>query len=137
MFQILDCERRFIEVVFEERAFENLPAGTEATVRLRGADAPFTARVVSRHAAGGGAALSAVDAAVLASEDSDGVKVFLEMDPADISAPGVAEAFCDVGRTAEVQIRHPRFEGFFEPISQAWAQMTMDGALSLARADNR
>lgn len=134
LFQILDCERRFIEVIFEERAFENLPAGTEATVRLRGAGAPFSARIVSRHAAGGGSAVSAVDAAVLASEDSDGVKVFLAMEPADITDPEVAAAFCDVGRTAEVQIRHSRFEGIFDPISDLWARISEAAAIRLAQA---
>ena len=106
LFQILDCERRFMEVIFDERAFENLPPGTRASVRLRGAEHAFEATVVSRHAAGRGAAQSAVDAAVLEPYETGGVKVFLRMDPADISDPAVATAFCDVGRTAEVRVRH-------------------------------
>ena len=117
LFQILDCERRFIEVVFEERAFENLPPGTEATVRLRGAETAFRASVVSRHAAGRGAAQSAVDAAVLEPYETGGVKVFLRLEPADISDPAVAAAFCDVGRTAEVQVRHPLFAEGFAPLT--------------------
>lgn len=137
LLQMLDCERRFIEVVFEERAFENLSAGTEATVRLRGSDTPFKARVVSRHAAGGGAAVSAVDAAVLTQDDSDGVKVFLAMEPADVSDPAVAEAFCDVGRTAEVQIRHPRFEGLLKPLSDTWARLTGQGGEAIASRRGR
>ncbi|MBT8416104.1 MAG: HlyD family secretion protein [Silicimonas sp.] len=116
LFQLLDCERRFIEVIFDERAFENLPQGTAAEVRLRGSDRSFTARVVSRHAAGRGAALSAVDAAVLDPYETGGVKVFLGIDPADITDPGVAAAFCDVGRTAEVFIRHRHFAGTFDPV---------------------
>lgn len=117
LFQILDCERRFMEVIFDERAFENLPPGTRASVRLRGAEHAFEATVVSRHAAGRGAAQSAVDAAVLEPYETGGVKVFLRMDPADISDPAVATAFCDVGRTAEVRVRHQRVGRVFDRLT--------------------
>ena len=116
LFQVLDCERRFIEVVFDERAFENLPPGTPATVRLRGADEPFGAVVVSRHAAGRGAAQSAVDAALLEPYEDGGVKVFLKLAAADIRDPEVAAAFCDVGRTAEVRIRRHDIAGTIAPL---------------------
>ena len=116
LFQVLDCERRFVEVIFTEKAFENIPAGTEATVRLRGSGHAFSARVVSRHAAGGGVAHSAVDAAIANVRDAGGVKVFLSMEPADVGDPAVAHAFCDVGRTAEVQIRHRHLDGMFDPV---------------------
>lgn len=117
LFQLLDCERRFIEVIFDERAFENLPQGTEAEVRLRGSDHAFRATVVSRHAAGrGSSSLSAVDAAVLAPYETGGVKVFLRIEPADIRDPGVASAFCDVGRTAEVFVRRKGFARFRDPL---------------------
>ena len=118
LFQVLDCERRFMEVIFEERAFENLAPGTRASVRLRGSNQPFEATVVSRHAAGRGAAQSAVDAAVLEPYETSGVKVFLRMEPADIRDPAVAAAFCDVGRTAEVQVRHHRFAGLLDPVRE-------------------
>lgn len=133
LFQVLDCERRFVEVIFEERAFENLPTGTRATVRLRGSDQAFAAVVVSRHAAGRGAALSAVDAAVLEPYETGGVKVFLRMDPADVSDPDVAAAFCDVGRTAEVQVRHPRLFGAVAPMLERVSALMPDGAAVLAR----
>lgn len=118
LFQVLDCERRFIEVIFDERAFENLPQGTEAEVRLRGSEQSFRASVVSRHAAGRGATLSAVDAAVLEPYETGGVKVFLRIDPADVRNPDVAAAFCDVGRTAEVFVRHQRFAGLWGPVRE-------------------
>lgn len=133
LFQVLDCERRFIEVIFEERAFENLPTGTRATVRLRGSDHGFEATVVSRHAAGRGAAQSAVDAAVLEPYETGGVKVFLRMEAADISDPEVAAAFCDVGRTAEVQVRHPRLFGILRPALEHVSSLVPDGHAVLAR----
>lgn len=133
LFQVLDCDRRFIEVIFEERAFENLPAGTRATVRLRGSDHPLEARVVSRHAAGRGAAQSAVDAAVLEPYETGGVKVFLRMEPTDISDPEVAAAFCDVGRTAAVQVRHPRLFGLVDPVLDRAAGLLPKAPAVLAR----
>ena len=134
LFQILDCERRFLEVVFDEKAFENLPAGTEATVLLRGALNAFSATVVSRHAAGGGTAVSAVDAAVATTRDKHGVTVFLRLDSADITDPSVAAAFCDVGRTAEVQIRDPRFVGLFDQLQATWSQLINGSSTLLAKA---
>lgn len=133
LFQILDCERRFLEVIFEERAFENLPQGTRASVRLRGSDTAFEATVVSRHAAGRGAAQSAVDAAVLEPYETGGVKVFLRMEPADIHDPDVAAAFCDVGRTAEVQVRHPRLAGVLAPLRARISDWGPRGRAVLAR----
>ena len=133
LFQVLDCERRFLEVIFEERAFETLAPGTLATVRLRGSDHPFEAAVVSRHAAGRGAAQSAVDAAVLEPYETTGVKVFLRMAPADTRDPAVAAAFCDVGRTAEVQVRHPHFAGLLDPVWKAVSAWMPRGQALAAR----
>ena len=133
LFQVLDCERRFLEVVFEERAFENLPPGTRAVVRLRGSDEAFEAMVVSRHAAGRGAAQSAVDAAVLEPYETGGVKVFLRMSPANIRDPEVAAAFCDVGRTAEVQVRHPRLAGMLDPLIGGIRDWVPRGRAAFAR----
>ncbi len=119
LFQVLDCDRRFLEVVFDERAFESLAPGTEATVRLRGSDRGFRAVVSSRHASGGGSAVAAIDEAVAGRAVKDGVTVFLRLDPADVSDPEVAAAFCDVGRTAEVQIKDPRIDDFLAPVVSA------------------
>ncbi len=132
LFQVLDCERRFLEVVFDERAFEDLQAGSEAIVYLRGSDDPFNATVVSRHAAGGGAAIPAIDAAVGAAENTNGVKVFLRLDPADIGDPNVAQAFCDVGRTAEVRIRDPRVTRLFDNIFARLTATAREGPTILA-----
>ena len=41
------------------------------------------------------------------------------MTPADIRGPAVAAAFCDVGRTAEVQVRHLRFASLLDPVREA------------------
>jgi len=132
LFQVLDCERRFLEVVFDERAFESLPTGSEASVMLRGADQTFSATVVSRHAAGGGAAVSAVDAAVNEAEFANGVKVFLRLDPADLGDPDVAQAFCDVGRTAEVRIRDPRLGRLIDTLVSRIRSLARGGQTVLA-----
>ncbi|MEK6217224.1 MAG: HlyD family efflux transporter periplasmic adaptor subunit, partial [Boseongicola sp.] len=116
LFQVLDCDQRFLEVIFAERSFEDIPPGTPASVQLRGSANTFEARVVSRHAAGGGAVLPAVDAAVLEPQKDGGVKVFLALDPSDVSNPQVAAAFCDVGRTAEVRIRNVDIYEWIDPV---------------------
>jgi len=105
--QILDCSRRFVEVNLPENIFDEVSAGTLAEVRLRGSEKGwFLARVVSRHASAGGST-SAVDAAIPDIAKGQGMKVFLQIAPADPRRPGVAAAFCDVGRSAEVRIpRH-------------------------------
>ena len=104
-----------------------------AVVRLRGSDEAFEAMVVSRHAAGRGAAQSAVDAAVLEPYETGGVKVFLRMSPANIRDPEVAAAFCDVGRTAEVQVRHPRLAGMLDPLVVGIRDWLPRGRAALAR----
>ena len=105
--EVLDCSRRFLEVVLDEGSIEKVPPGTPARVWLRGADAPFTARVAFRRAVGGGTALSQQPRDDMAALPRGGVRVFLTLPPADVMADGVAERFCDVGRTAEVQIDRP------------------------------
>ena len=132
LFQVLDCDRRFLEVVFTERSFEYIPPGTPARVQLRGSGDRFEARVVSRHAAGGGAVLSAVDAAVLEPPEDGGVKVFLALDPSDTSDPNVAAAFCDVGRTAEVRIRNADIYGWIDPVRDFLAELSRFGQTILA-----
>lgn len=132
--QVLDCERRFLEVVFPERSFESLPPGTMAEVRLRGGRQTFAARVVSRHAAARGGTLSAVDAAVLSPYEDGGVKVFLALEPADVTDPAVAAAFCDVGRTAEVRIRDPRIGRALASLRRAAERLGVAGVAILADA---
>ncbi len=134
LFQVLDCDRRFMEVIFNERAFEDIPPGTEARVQLRGSQKTFVARVTSRHAAGSGAAQSAVDAAVLEPHENGGVKVFLQLDPVDVADPETAAAFCDVGRTAEVQIRTPEVSKWLETISSAIKNISHVGSAVFADA---
>ena len=134
LFQVLDCDQRFLEVVFAERSFEDIPPGTPASVQLRGSGNTFEARVVSRHAAGGGSVLSAVDAAVLEPQEDGGVKVFLALDPSDVSDPDVAAAFCDVGRTAEVRIRSVDIYEWIDPVRDFLARLGRYGQTILADA---
>ncbi len=133
LFQVLDCDRRFLEVVFAERSFEVIPPGTPARVQLRGSGETFQARVVSRHAAGG-AVQSAVDAAVLEQHVDGGVKVFLALDAPDTSDPDVAAAFCDVGRTAEVRIRNADVYEWIDPVRDFLANLSRFGQRVLADA---
>ncbi|MXQ06566.1 hypothetical protein GQ651_01775 [Alphaproteobacteria bacterium GH1-50] len=124
--EVLDCSRRFLEVVLDESIIEQVPPGTPARVRLRGAETSFLARVAFRRAVGGGTALTQELQDEPANMRGGGVRVYLTLPPADIAADGVAERFCDVGRTAEVQIDRPpvlprvaawieRARDFFEP----------------------
>lgn len=101
--ELLDCERRFIELSLGERAFERIPIGAEARVRLSGSSGWFPATIEARHAAVGGIA-SVQNAAVEDVSKGSGMTVFLRMEPADVSDPDVAAAFCDVGRRAEIRI---------------------------------
>ncbi|MGI9393754.1 MAG: HlyD family efflux transporter periplasmic adaptor subunit [Boseongicola sp.] len=133
LFQVLDCDRRFLEVVFAEHSFEDIPPGTSAYVQLRGSSDTFETRVVSRHAAGGGAH-SAVDAAVLEPHKDGGVKVFLALNPSEVSDPAVAAAFCDVGRTAEVRIRNSDIYKWIDPVRDFLVQVGKYGQTILADA---
>ncbi|MGI9388836.1 MAG: HlyD family efflux transporter periplasmic adaptor subunit, partial [Boseongicola sp.] len=133
LFQVLDCDRRFLEVVFAEHSFEDIPPGTRALVQIRGSSETFETLVVSRHAAGGGAH-SAVDAAVLEPHKDGGVKVFLALDPSQVSDPAVAAAFCDVGRTAEVRIRNSDIYKWIDPVLDFLVQVGKYGQTILADA---
>jgi len=132
LFQVLDCDRRFLEVVFAEHSFEDIPPGTPAHVQLRGSNDTFETHVVSRHAAGGGAAQSAVDAAVLEPHKDGGVKVFLALDPSNVTDPEVAAAFCDVGRTDEVRIRNAEIYKWISPVRDFLVQVGMYGQTIIA-----
>ena len=47
--QLLDCRRRFLEVILPERLFEHVPAGTKARVKLKGSSEPFSAQVTAAY----------------------------------------------------------------------------------------
>lgn len=89
---------------------------------------------MSRHAAGGGEVLSAVDAAVLEPPEGGGVKVFLALDPSDVSDPDVAAVFCDVGRTAELRIQSIDVYEWIAPVRDFLAKLGQYGQTILADA---
>lgn len=102
MVQILDCSRRFLEVVLPERHFESVPAGTRAWVQLKGASESFEAKVVAAY--GSGARPNrAMQAASPRIEIDGGVRVIVSIHDADVSSDTVRRSFCDVGRAAEVR----------------------------------
>lgn len=100
--RLLDCSHRFIEVSVAERHFERLPTGSPAWVRLKGADAWFTAEVEAVRGAGGRFDRPAL-AADVPREDTSQLSVIVRLPVADVDRPEVAHAFCDVGRTADVR----------------------------------
>jgi multidrug resistance efflux pump len=115
MVEILDCSRRFLEVVLPERHFESVKAGTRAWVKLKGASKPFTAKVVASYGSGARPNRS-MQAASPRIEVEDGVRVIVGIDDADISSDTVRRSFCDVGRAAEVRF-HMDGGGVFKAAS--------------------
>ena len=101
--EILDCSRRFLEVVLPERHFEKVPAGTKAWVKLKGSSKTFAAEVVATY--GSGARPNrAMQAASPRIEIDDGIRVIVSrMGSADLTSYEVVRSFCDVGRAAEVR----------------------------------
>lgn len=120
--QLLDCERRFIEVAVPERHFDAIRPGSSAWVQLRGSPDHFEARVAAVRGSGG--KFSNPQLAAEAPDIAEGqLRVLVALDPpapAPILAGGpdpVSAAFCDVGRTAEV-----RFDrGFATGATQVFA----------------
>lgn len=104
--QVLDCSRRYIEVSVNERFFDRIANGSVATVRLRGSSETFSASVVSLR----GSAVRVAEAelpAISRSEVLSEFTLYIDIDAADPSDPGMATAFCDVGRSAEVWFKRP------------------------------
>ncbi len=116
--EILDCSRRFLEVVLPERHFERVPAGTRALVRLRGSTQAFSAEVVAAY--GSGARPNRIAQAASPRIDApEGIRVIVGLGEVDMTSPAVARSFCDVGRAAEV-----RFDMQEDILSKAWAGVT-------------
>ena len=99
--QLLDCSRRFVEVFMHESAFEAISPGDTARVRLHGSNESFDATVEALRGAGSQRAIGQL-AAEPESVSEGSLSVLLRLAPADVAKKGVAESFCDVGRTAEV-----------------------------------
>ncbi len=105
--ELLDCERRFVEVSLSGRHFENIAPGDPATILLKGSGKRFTAHVEA--VGGAGARFDhpnlASDTPSVAAGD---VQILVRLDPVDLDDPNVAATFCDVGRTAEVRFARPK-----------------------------
>lgn len=115
--EILDCSRRFLEVVLPERHFERVPAGTRAWVRLRGSTQAFSAEVLASY--GSGARPNrATQAAGPRIDAPEGIRVIVGLGDVDMTSRAVARAFCDVGRAAEV-----RFDMQENVFAKAWANV--------------
>lgn len=102
LISLLDCSRRFLEVVVSESALGAISAGDKAWVRQTGAAEPFLA-VVHRIRGGG----AEIEAGRLAARPvrltGDSISVMLQLPDVDIEDPAMKIGYCDVGRSAEVR----------------------------------
>jgi multidrug resistance efflux pump len=99
LLDLADCTRRFVEVTLPERRMEAVLPGQAVRVRLIGADAWMTGRVM-RSAGAAARRDVAMVAANEASRDSRALTVEVSLPPA---APAAAARRCDIGRLAEVR----------------------------------
>jgi multidrug resistance efflux pump len=110
LMELLDCERRFLEVSLPGHLFERIRPGDRASVLLKGASARIEGEV---EAIGGGGAL--FDGGSLAYRPPEigpsSVQVRIRLAPANPAMPEVAATFCDVGRAAEVRFARDRPAG--------------------------
>ena len=118
-----------------ETAFEAIRPGDTARVRLRGSDETFLATVEALRGAGSQRATG-----LLAAEPENltegSLSVMLRLAPADVGMVGVAQNFCDVGRTAEV--RFDRELGNMLTVAGHWFEELLRGiAPSFAARDSR
>jgi multidrug resistance efflux pump len=99
---LLDCTRRFMEVVTSERAIASITAGDTAWVRLNGEEKPFEAEV--RLIRGGGTQPETGRLAARPVRVPEGsISVLLKLPDANLEDPEMRTGYCDVGRTAEVR----------------------------------
>ncbi|SEN77631.1 Multidrug resistance efflux pump [Palleronia pelagia] len=100
--QILDCSRRFMEVILPEESFETIVPGTPAQVKYKGATESFTARVAAVYGANTRPNRNMQAAEPRITVDR-GLRVIVGIGAVDPSDPKVSRAFCEVGRSAEVR----------------------------------
>ena len=124
--RLLDCSRRFIEVSIPERHFERIRAGSPASVQLKGAAGWFTAEVEAVRGAGGRFDRPAL-AAVVPQDDNYELSVLVRLPAADVGQPEVAQAFCDVGRSADVRFGRSA-DDLGRPLRRAWEALTQRAA---------
>ncbi len=108
--QLLDCDRRFIEVAVPERHFDDIRPGRPALVRLKGASEDFVATVAAVRGSGG--KFEHPKLAAETPEVVDGqLRVLIRLAPPPLRSEEdrarLAATFCDVGRTAEVRFERP------------------------------
>lgn len=99
--QVLDCSRRFVEVMISETYTQSIRPGDNVSVQLKGDKSRFKAVVYAVYGSGARPNRK-MQAAQPRIETPDGLRVIVGIGAADVSAPGVARSFCDVGRSAEV-----------------------------------
>ncbi|MFC4730826.1 HlyD family efflux transporter periplasmic adaptor subunit [Salipiger abyssi] len=122
--KILDCTRRFLEFELPERHFEKIVPGTEVSVRLKGAEKPFTGKIFAAYG-GGSRPNRNMQAAQPRITTPNGLRVIVTIPKPDLEDENVARAFCDVGRSAEVRMNIP---------SGSVASEWMERAREVARA---
>lgn len=101
--EVLDCSRRFLEVILPERHFEKVPVGTKAFVKLKGSTETFSAEVIAAY--GSGARPNrAMQAASPRIDIVNGIRVIVaRFGEVDLLSEQAVRTFCDVGRAAEVR----------------------------------
>ncbi|MBM9594206.1 HlyD family efflux transporter periplasmic adaptor subunit [Roseitranquillus sediminis] len=130
MLRLLDCGRRFVEVILPDRHFDAMRPESLVSVQLRGSGERIVAPVQAVRGAGARADVRDL-AAAPAEGDTSGLRVLVRLQPADVSRPGVAASFCDVGRTAEV--RFPRKSGRIEDLAVIARDIPRQAATLTAR----
>ena len=116
LMEIVDCDRRFLEVSLPERYFERIGPGDIATVQLKGSASTMTATV----SAVGGSSVRLSDTSFAANrprETGGAAQILLDLPPAVFDQNQLASGFCDVGRTAEVRFPRASVAGIGEKIA--------------------
>jgi multidrug resistance efflux pump len=106
--QTVDCSARFIEVTLPERHFGDISPGDPARVRLKGADETIEARVGAVLGAGAKYDHPRLAAGVF-EPAPDQLRILIPLSAEALA--GEPEAFCNVGRTAEVRF----------PLASSWS----------------
>ena len=130
IFDLADCEHRFVAVELPERDFEQIKTGDAAAVRLVGGEEWRVGRVQQIR----GSAARADDrlfAAQVASTSPGTITV--EVSLASDGAQADGPSFCGIGRLAEVRFRRPLFDiaGF---VVDGWHRLTGSSTTRTASA---
>jgi multidrug resistance efflux pump len=124
IFDLADCEHRFVAVEIPERDFEQISMGEKVAVRLLGSDEWREGRVQQVR----GSAARADDllfAAQIPSYGPGTITVEVSLPPDDTQTDGAN--FCGIGRLAEVRIRRPLFD-FVSRAVAGWFKGTQHAA---------